>query len=250
MKVWTGSFKLKVAAARERTTIPGVGTHEPVLPRSKMEANRWSYAEVVSNGKPEGVGPKTPSVFQTHQDLGTLLVCAQSRYAGGHGSSSSAKGASVLGEASESGRVNISNPSKIPAIGISTGGEGACGHISTEKCTREARRNDDTVVNSLRMDVDRGGRSRESEGSLAGLGRGPGCRLSDEEDGPSLAPVFYLSVASRVGSRLRIGDLSHCLSPGKWGSCVVGLNASDPVRLVGSLLLVLQSLLVSVSVVG
>ncbi|GAB4828791.1 hypothetical protein Ancab_018452 [Ancistrocladus abbreviatus] len=185
--------------ARERTTIPGVGTHEPVIPRPKMEANRWSCAEVVRNGKPEGVGPTTPSVFQTHQDLGTPLVCVisnqevngqrfvvqvneaisgeslyfpgedckpiwQSSYVGGHGSSSSAKGAGVLGEASEFGRVNISNPSKILAIGISTGREGACGNISTEKCTREARRNDDTGVNSLRVDVDRGGQSRESEG--------------------------------------------------------------------------------------
>ncbi|GAB4832250.1 hypothetical protein Ancab_006265 [Ancistrocladus abbreviatus] len=93
-----------------------------------MEANRRSYAEFVSNGKSEGVGPKTPSVFQTHQDLGNPLVCAvneetsgeslcfpredcrpvwQSRYAGGHGSSSSAKGAGVSGEASKSGRARF-----------------------------------------------------------------------------------------------------------------------------------------------
>ncbi|GAB4839281.1 hypothetical protein Ancab_028808 [Ancistrocladus abbreviatus] len=157
-----------------------------------MEANRRSYAEVVSNGKPEGVGLKTPSVFQTHPNLGTPLVCAvstqevnmqpfvvrvnketsgeslyfpgedcrpvwHSSYAGCHGSSSSAKGAGESGEASESGRVNISNPNKIPAIEISIGGEGACGNITTEKYTREARRNDDTVVHSLRLDVDRGG---------------------------------------------------------------------------------------------
>ncbi|GAB4840465.1 hypothetical protein Ancab_021234 [Ancistrocladus abbreviatus] len=211
-----------------------------------MKANRWSYVEVVSNGKPEGVGPTTPSVFQTHQDLGPPLVCAianqevngqrfvvrvneetsgeslcfpgedcrpvwQSSYVGGLGSSSSAKGADVSGEASKSGRVNISNLSKIPAIRISTGGEGACRNISTEKCSLEARRNDDTVVNSLRVDVaeeDEVGSlrvspsllPRELDGSLAGLGRGPGCRLSDEDVGPSLAPGLLSSGPERIRS--------------------------------------------------
>ncbi|GAB4854378.1 hypothetical protein Ancab_022964 [Ancistrocladus abbreviatus] len=215
-----------------------------------MEANRRSYADVVSNGKPEGVGLKTPLVFQTHQDLGTPLVCAvstqevtgkrfvvrvneetfgeslyfpredcrpvwHSNYAGCHGLSSSAKGAGESGEASESRQVNISNPSKILAIGISIGREGACGNITTEKCTREARRNDDTIVHSLRLDVNRGGRSRESEGlvergtgsilprelvgSLVGLGHGPACYLSDEDDGPSLAPGLSFKCSEQGG---------------------------------------------------
>ncbi|GAB4832648.1 hypothetical protein Ancab_006666 [Ancistrocladus abbreviatus] len=164
-----------------------------------MEAQRRSYVEVVSNGKPEGVGKKTPSAPPTHQDLGTQLVLAvsdqevngqrfvvrmneeisreslyfpgedcrpvwHSRYTGCQGSSSSSKGAGESGEASEFGRAIIPNPSKILAIRISIGEERACGNNTAEKCKRAARRNDDTVVHCLRSNVDRGGRSRETEG--------------------------------------------------------------------------------------
>ncbi|GAB4838647.1 hypothetical protein Ancab_028191 [Ancistrocladus abbreviatus] len=186
----------------------------------------------------------------------------------GHGSSFLAKGAGASGEALESGRVNISNPSTILVIGISDGGEGACGHISTEKGYREARRNDDPVVSSLRVDVDRGGSSRESEGlvdreervgaqelinarvdsltftgtnkrkvqsvntvspspllselvgSLAGLGRGPGCHLSDEEDGPSLAPGFLSKCTEQGGLEIMDrGSLSLIQSRGEGFLC-------------------------------
>ncbi|GAB4839282.1 hypothetical protein Ancab_028809 [Ancistrocladus abbreviatus] len=66
---------------------------------------------------------------------------------------------------------------------------------------------------------------RELVGSLVGLGRGPGCQLLDEDDGPSLAPGLSFKCSERGG--LEITDRGFL---SLFQSREVGILCSGPER--------------------
>ncbi|GAB4840399.1 hypothetical protein Ancab_021165 [Ancistrocladus abbreviatus] len=141
-------------------------------------------------------------------------------------SSSSSKGYAETGEFLECGRANNQKPSKIPSIGISIGEESACGNNKAKKCTRAASCNDDIVVKRLCLDVDRGVRSRETEGlvergassillreldgSSVGLGRGPICRITEEDNGLSIA-LGHPFISSEKGGLENTNQGTHSI---------------------------------------